>query len=181
MDTVRQGSRGDAVTALQKKLLSQGINPGTIDGVFGPKTEAAVKRYQEQKGLQADGIAGPKTFTALGLMGTETPEVTEVAQQPEPSGPVREARTREPDEHRVQKAAQVEVAGKATTENRTDAVQAIRDAEKQAEARTEAATAASGAEAMKEALRGAKMEAEKPKGFKARIAAMRKAKKERDR
>jgi len=74
METLRSGSRGDAVEALQKRLLGQGVNPGPVDGVFGPKTEDAVKRYQEREGLEADGIAGTKTFTALGLIeGEETP------------------------------------------------------------------------------------------------------------
>lgn len=67
MAMLKQGSKGEAVTALQKKLAAQGINPGPVDGVFGPKTEAAVKRYQERSGLTSDGIAGPKTLAALGL------------------------------------------------------------------------------------------------------------------
>jgi peptidoglycan L-alanyl-D-glutamate endopeptidase CwlK len=68
MDTLRSGSSGDAVKALQQKLLGKGFNPGSIDGAFGPNTAAALKRFQEREGLDADGIAGPKTLTALGLM-----------------------------------------------------------------------------------------------------------------
>jgi N-acetylmuramoyl-L-alanine amidase len=71
MEVLRNGSSGDGVEALQQKLLGQGINPGPIDGVFGPKTEDAVKRFQEREGLDADGIAGSKTFTALGMMEVE--------------------------------------------------------------------------------------------------------------
>jgi peptidoglycan hydrolase-like protein with peptidoglycan-binding domain len=48
MEVLRNGSSGDGVEALQQKLLGQGINPGPIDGVFGPKTEDAVKRFQER-------------------------------------------------------------------------------------------------------------------------------------
>lgn len=55
------GSRGSAVVALQKKL---GI---TADGIFGPQTLAAVKRYQASHGLAVDGIVGPKTSAKLGL------------------------------------------------------------------------------------------------------------------
>ena len=71
MEILRSGSRGEAVEALQKKLLGKGINPGPIDGAFGPKTEDALKRFQEREGLEADGIAGSKTFTALGMMEAE--------------------------------------------------------------------------------------------------------------
>jgi peptidoglycan hydrolase-like protein with peptidoglycan-binding domain len=62
---LRSGSSGEAVEALQRALLADGINPGPIDGIFGPKTEAAVKRFQERAGLEADGIAGPMTMAAL--------------------------------------------------------------------------------------------------------------------
>lgn len=64
---LRSGSRGDEVEALQRKLLAMGVNPGTADGVFGPKTEGAVRRFQEREALDVDGIAGPKTLAALGL------------------------------------------------------------------------------------------------------------------
>lgn len=67
------GSSGAEVEALQRKLIAKGVNPGPIDGVFGPKTEEAVRRFQEQQGLQVDGIAGPNTLGALGLGEDETP------------------------------------------------------------------------------------------------------------
>lgn len=72
---LRNGSRGDDVVALQKSLLSKGIDPGPADGAFGPKTEAALKRFQEKAGLDADGICGPKTRAALdepGMPGMST-------------------------------------------------------------------------------------------------------------
>ncbi|MGE3541316.1 MAG: glycosyl hydrolase 108 family protein [Candidatus Tectimicrobiota bacterium] len=62
-ETVRSGSRGVWVEKLQAAL---GI---PADGVFGPATEAALKAYQIQAGLTADGIAGRKTYQALGLLG----------------------------------------------------------------------------------------------------------------
>jgi len=62
---LRNGSSGSEVEDLQRKLAGQGINPGPVDGIFGPKTEDAVKRFQERAGLDADGIAGPKTMAAL--------------------------------------------------------------------------------------------------------------------
>jgi peptidoglycan hydrolase-like protein with peptidoglycan-binding domain len=57
---LRLGSRGEAVTALQKAL--GGI---TADGAFGAQTEAKVKEYQRSKGLVADGIVGRQTWNAL--------------------------------------------------------------------------------------------------------------------
>ena len=56
---------GDSVRALQQKL---GI---TADGVYGPRTRAAVKRFQRAHGLAVDGITGPQTLAALGLGRTE--------------------------------------------------------------------------------------------------------------
>ena len=73
-DTLRNGSRGDAVKALQEKLNSLGYNSGTADGIFGAKTEAAVKQFQKANGLTADGIVGKKTLAALD--GTKAPTVT---------------------------------------------------------------------------------------------------------
>ena len=54
--------------ALQKSLMAMGINPGPPDGVFGPKTEAAVKQVQERCGVTADGIWGPNTQAAFDEM-----------------------------------------------------------------------------------------------------------------
>jgi peptidoglycan hydrolase-like protein with peptidoglycan-binding domain len=51
----------DTVRALQQKL---GV---TADGVYGPRTRAAVKRFQRANGLTPDGVAGPQTLAALGL------------------------------------------------------------------------------------------------------------------
>jgi hypothetical protein len=51
----------DSVRALQQKL---GVS---ADGVYGPKTRAAVKRFQRAHGLTADGVAGPQTLAALGV------------------------------------------------------------------------------------------------------------------
>jgi Transglycosylase-like domain/Putative peptidoglycan binding domain len=51
----------DTVRALQQEL---GVS---ADGVYGPKTRAAVKRFQRAHGLTADGVAGPQTLAALGV------------------------------------------------------------------------------------------------------------------
>jgi hypothetical protein len=59
---VRRGSRGPAVIALQNLLR---LERTTGDGLFGPRTEEAVRRYQSSRGLVADGIVGAATWTAL--------------------------------------------------------------------------------------------------------------------
>jgi peptidoglycan hydrolase-like protein with peptidoglycan-binding domain len=53
------------VRRLQRFLWLVGARPGPIDGRFGPKTEAAVLRFQHRRGLATDGVAGTLTLTAL--------------------------------------------------------------------------------------------------------------------
>ncbi len=62
---LQNGSSGEDVTRLQKRLAAAGFDPGAADGVFGPKTEAAVKAFQDSAGIAADGIAGPATNAKL--------------------------------------------------------------------------------------------------------------------
>jgi murein DD-endopeptidase MepM/ murein hydrolase activator NlpD len=57
------------VAALQVALRARGFYAGTVDGVAGPATTAAVQRLQRRRGLTADGIAGPQTRRALGRRG----------------------------------------------------------------------------------------------------------------
>ncbi len=57
--------RGRDVRDLQFKLVNLGFNPGPIDGVFGPKTEKALKEFQRSAGLIVDGICGPETLAFL--------------------------------------------------------------------------------------------------------------------
>ncbi|MGE4272635.1 MAG: peptidoglycan-binding protein [Desulfitobacterium sp.] len=71
--TLRQGATGPSVVRLQQLLTSHGFSPGAIDGIFGPKTYAAVIAFQGSKGLVKDGIVGVKTWTALGVTCTTPP------------------------------------------------------------------------------------------------------------
>lgn len=63
---LRQGDRGSSVTRLQYLLSFARFNPGPIDGIFGPRTESALKAFQfSQKELEVTGVADPETWTAL--------------------------------------------------------------------------------------------------------------------
>lgn len=62
--TLKQGSRGDWVVIAQGRLVVAGY-PVAVDGIFGPKTTDAVKKFQLFHGLTPDGIIGPKTWTIL--------------------------------------------------------------------------------------------------------------------
>lgn len=68
MDVLKAGRSGPPVTELQEQLRARGFNPGRLDGVFGPGTEAAVIAFQRAEGLLADGIVGARTRKALGLL-----------------------------------------------------------------------------------------------------------------
>ena len=61
------GSRGDDVTAVQKKLIQWGYLKGTADGRYGENTRAAVSAFQRKNGLAADGRVGPATAKAMGV------------------------------------------------------------------------------------------------------------------
>ena len=67
---LRQGDRGDPVRTIQYYLSVLGFFDDTlpkivIDGIFGPETERAIRVFQQQQGLTADGIVGRNTWDAL--------------------------------------------------------------------------------------------------------------------
>jgi len=67
---VKQGSQGDAVRGVQEEFqfrnLSGDPSKGLqVDGIFGSKTETAVRGFQQNKHLSVDGIVGPHTWSAL--------------------------------------------------------------------------------------------------------------------
>ncbi|MGL5081299.1 MAG: peptidoglycan-binding domain-containing protein [Microcoleaceae cyanobacterium] len=65
---VQQGSVGSEVRAVQQALQARGYFSANITGYFGPLTTDAILRFQRDAGLQQDGIAGPRTLVALGLV-----------------------------------------------------------------------------------------------------------------
>lgn len=69
---LKVGSSGAQVKTLQTKLNNWGYDAGAVDGIFGSKTQAAVKRFQQKNGLVADGIVGAKTAAALGMTLTSS-------------------------------------------------------------------------------------------------------------
>lgn len=74
MTTIKKGSTGDAVKQLQEWLNELGYNCGTPDGKFGSQTDLAVKAFQADHGLKADGVVGTLTWNAIdeALGGKET-------------------------------------------------------------------------------------------------------------
>lgn len=58
---LKKGMKGDDVKRLQEELKALGYDPGPIDGDFGDKTEKAVRKFQEEKGLTVDGVVGKNT------------------------------------------------------------------------------------------------------------------------
>ena len=63
--TIRKGSKGAAVRKAQRRLKARYYDPGPADGLFGAKTEKAVKYYQLDRDLTSDGIIGPQTWARL--------------------------------------------------------------------------------------------------------------------
>lgn len=66
------GSRGNEVREIQTRLISWGYMTGSVDGIFGTKTQAGVKYFQRNNGLTVDGIAGTKTLEALGISSSSS-------------------------------------------------------------------------------------------------------------
>jgi peptidoglycan hydrolase-like protein with peptidoglycan-binding domain len=62
---LRAGSRGRCVNVLQRRLNGLGFRAGAPDGIFGQKTEYAVRDFQDDRGIAVDGIVGPQTWGTL--------------------------------------------------------------------------------------------------------------------
>ena len=68
METLQLGSTGPDVEELQRALAAAGFDPNICDGSFGPETRKAVVAFQTARGLLVDGLVGPQTAAALGLV-----------------------------------------------------------------------------------------------------------------
>ena len=86
--TQSQGTQQDssAVRQAQEQLSSLGHDVGPVDGVMGPKTQAAVKEFQESKGLQASGQLDSQTLTALQTGGSNGTSSSQSMSSASPSG-----------------------------------------------------------------------------------------------
>jgi N-acetylmuramoyl-L-alanine amidase len=71
--------RGDDVAGLQRALGRLGFDAGRVDGIFGPDTERALRDFQRNAGLTADGVAGPQVVQGLERLGDPTGRATNVA------------------------------------------------------------------------------------------------------
>lgn len=78
-ETLRRGMSGQTVTELQTRLKNWGYYGGEVDGIYGSRTERAVKDFQRKNGLNADGIAGPLTLGAAGISVQPTKRENDVA------------------------------------------------------------------------------------------------------
>ena len=66
-ESYRRGSSGSVVTQIQTKLSQWGYYSYDVDGIYGSRTESAVKAFQRSNGLTPDGIAGNQTLAAMGI------------------------------------------------------------------------------------------------------------------
>lgn len=64
------GSSGQEVKNIQTRLKNWGYYTGSIDGIYGSRTVAAVKKFQQNNGLTADGIAGSQTLAKMGIQSS---------------------------------------------------------------------------------------------------------------
>ena len=64
---LRQGSQGNEVKEVQRRLREWGYYSGAVDGIYGSGTAEAVRAFQKKNGLTADGLVGKATYAALGM------------------------------------------------------------------------------------------------------------------
>ncbi|HNW85577.1 MAG TPA: peptidoglycan-binding protein [Candidatus Limiplasma sp.] len=71
-----KGDKGDAVKSLQQRLKDLGYYTGSVDGDYGGGTQEAIRRFQTQNGLEADGVCGGSTMAAVFASTAPTAQVT---------------------------------------------------------------------------------------------------------
>ena len=67
-DSLSKGSKGDAVKKLQERLKEAGFDPGSADGIFGPKTEKALNEFKKKYGMAIDGVYDEAAHSKLGYV-----------------------------------------------------------------------------------------------------------------
>ena len=77
----KYGSSGEEVKTIQTKLKRWGYYNGSIDGIYGSKTLAAVKSFQRKNGLTVDGIAGKNTLAAMGIQSSSSNNTSSASNQ----------------------------------------------------------------------------------------------------
>lgn len=125
---LKKGDKGSDVTSLQKTLQDAGYFNGPITGYYGPMTEAAVKKFQEAKGIKSDGVAGEDTQGKLGNSTSAAKSSESIDSQPvevqEDSqsniSPIQEKATSESDSSSVKE--------KATSESDTSSMTGANEA-----------------------------------------------------
>jgi len=81
VSSLRPGTNGISTRAWQQALVNAGYNPGPIDGLWGPKTVAAIKAFQLAKGLTVDGWPGANTAAAMNAVSGTTPATPQTSTQ----------------------------------------------------------------------------------------------------
>lgn len=99
----------DSVKKLQESLKEKGYDAGPVDGLVGPRTQAALRQFQQDQGLDASGEINAETLTALDIDSSEfaafgieeesttSPSVSPESSSPQDSGSMREGGTSSPD------------------------------------------------------------------------------------
>ncbi len=93
---LKRGSKGSDVIALQNRLTELGYNPGSVDGEFGPGTEEALIQFQQQNGLEPDGVAGAATNTVLYSSSARAYTAPQATVTPVPTAPPTQEPTASP-------------------------------------------------------------------------------------
>jgi peptidoglycan hydrolase-like protein with peptidoglycan-binding domain len=70
---LKVGSTGLPVRRAQKRMSLVGYDVGGVDGRYGTRTEAAVKKLQQQRGVTVDGVVGPQTWSIIDSLEDEGP------------------------------------------------------------------------------------------------------------
>lgn len=91
--TTKEGARAnmsrEQIASMQRALIARNLYQGEADGVWGPKTESAVKNFQTQSGLESTGVLNEPTARALGLdTGAVERQAVSGTDAPAPAGAV---------------------------------------------------------------------------------------------